>query len=81
MNEEIELIIDEDHPIGDGQVLMNQSKILIAKEGLRAAYYHMLCVYRDTGSKLDEPIMIHYKNLIVKIDSEIKNIKKTMELL
>ena len=63
------------------QIMRNESRILIALEGLRAAHWHLLYAYRNSGKKVDEPIMKHYKKLVMENDSEIENIKKMLEVI
>ena len=63
------------------QMMRNESRILIAHEGLRAAYWHLLYAYRDSGKKPDEPKMLDIKGLIIGLDSEIENIKKMLEVI
>lgn len=76
------------------QMMRNQSKILIALEGLRAAYWHLLNAYHNVNeygrlldldlelqNPTDEPRMLDIKGLIIELDSEIKNIKKLMEVI
>tara|TARA_R100000687_G_C6416425_1_gene148849 strand:+ start:43 stop:288 length:246 start_codon:yes stop_codon:yes gene_type:complete len=81
MREEINEAQVEESNGRQEQMMRNESKILTAKEGLRAAYWHLLYAYRDSGKKVDEPIMKHYKKLVMEIDSEIENIKKMLEVI
>ena len=62
-------------------MMRKESRILIAHEGLRAAYWHLLYAYRDSGKNPDEPKMLDIKGLIIGLDSEIENIKKMLEVI
>ena len=81
MNEEINEAQAEELNGRQEQMMRNESWILIAHEGLRAAYWHLLYAYRDSGKKPDEPKMLDIKGLIIGLDSEIENIKKMLEVI
>ena len=81
MNEEINEAQAEELNGRQEQMMRNESRILIAHEGLRAAYWHLLYAYRDSGKKPDEPKMLDIKGLIIGLDSEIENIKKMLEVI
>ena len=81
MNEEINEDQAEELNGRQEQMMRNESRILIAHEGLIAAYWHLLYAYRDSGKKPDEPKMLDIKGLIIGLDSEIENIKKMLEVI
>ena len=81
MNEEINEAQAEELNGRQEQMMRNESRILIAHEGLRAAYWHLLYAYRDSGRKPDEPKMLDIKGSIIGLDSYIENIKKMLKVI
>jgi hypothetical protein len=81
MCEEINEVQVEESNGRQEQMMRNESKILRAKEGLRAAYWHLLYAYRDSGKKPDEPRMLDIKGSIIELDSDIENIKKMLKVI
>ena len=81
MNEEINEDQAEELNGRQEQMMRNESRILIALEGLRASYWHLLYAYRNSGRKPDEPKMLDIKGSIIGLDSYIKDIKKLMEVI